>query len=470
MTHELRKLILTALSVVSLGAFFNSFDVDKRIHVQMPMRTNSWQAYTPLGNAQEKLGRDFQLTKSDAQFNSLTKTAVVLVSFTDMPISTTPEDWQALMYSKNNSVFDYYQEVSQGQWAVVPVLENEGVPNDGIIQVAVKLPHPNNKAVLTDSVYTAVFQAVQAAANQIDLSAIDGNGNKTIEPEELVWILVFAGYEDLYAKTDGLASSGFSHEIKRFGKINDFTMTEFVQIGELYYDQYNSQKDSMTTRGILVHELGHILGLPDLYDTDYSSQGVGIFSLMSNGDKLFTPGGKLGDAPVDMDPWSKIYLGFVEPEYATESGTYRIKSNKWGSPEALIIPTQNKGEYFVIENRYLENRDKALDLFSKPGGIMIWHVDENKIFERFYENIVNNDETWKGVDLEESSEALLNLSQLDTNDKGKLYEPFFRTHSQSVFNGESLPNSHLNNGLPSGISIKVLEDGYVAKIQIEFEK
>lgn len=470
MTHELRKLILTALSVVSLGAFFNSFDIDRRIHVQMPMRTNSWQAYAPLGDVRDKLGTDFQLTKSDTQFNSLTKTAVVLVSFSDMPISTTPEAWQELLYSKKNSVFSYYQEVSQGQWAVVPVLENGGVPNDGIIQVSVNLPHPNNKAVLTDSVYTAVYQAVQAAADQIDLSAIDENGNKIIEPEELIWVLVFAGYEDLYGKADSLSSSGFSHEIKRFGKINDFTMTEFVQIGELYYDQYNSKKDSITTRGILVHELGHILGLPDLYDTDYSSQGIGIFSLMSNGDKLFTPGGKLGDSPVDLDPWSKIYLGFVEPAFAVESGTYTIKSNKWGSPEALIIPTQNKGEYFVVENRYLENRDKALDLFSKPGGIMIWHVDENKIFERFYENIVNNDETWKGVDLEESSEALLNLSQLDSGDKGKLYEPFFRSHSQAVFNGESLPKSHLNDGSPSGISIKVLEDGYVAKIQIDFKK
>lgn len=471
MTNELRKLILTALSVVALGAFFNSFNMDRRIHVSMPMKTNSWQAYSPLGDTREKLGAEFQLSKSDAHFNSLSKAAVVLVNFSDKAITTKPSEWQRLIFSSDaDSVYNYYQEISQGQWAVVPASETDGTPDDGIIEVRLNLPHPNNKAVLTDAVYTGVFQAIQEASSAVNLSAIDENGNNVIEPEELIWIVVFAGYEDLYTKEGELSSSGFSHEIRRFGKISNYTMTEFVQVGELYYDQYVTKRDSITTRGILVHEFGHIIGLPDLYDTDYTSQGIGIFSLMSNGDKLFKTGGKLGDSPVDMDPWSKIYLGFIEPQFATESGTYMIHSNKWGAPDALIIPTKAKGEYFIIENRYLENRDEALSLFAEPGGVLIWHVDENRIFERFYENIVNNDETWKGVDLEESSEAILGYSQLDTSEKGKRYEPFYLTTGNAIFDGTSKPNSNLNNGSPSGIIVKILEDGYVVKVQVELQK
>src|SRR2546428_8213441 len=35
--------------------------------------------------------------------------------------------------------------------------------------------------------------------------------------------------------------------------------------------------------GVSVHEFGHDLGLPDLYDTDYSSDGAGILGVMSEG-------------------------------------------------------------------------------------------------------------------------------------------------------------------------------------------
>ncbi len=37
------------------------------------------------------------------------------------------------------------------------------------------------------------------------------------------------------------------------------------------------------THGVYVHEFGHAFGLPDLYDVDYSSKGVGHWSLMSGG-------------------------------------------------------------------------------------------------------------------------------------------------------------------------------------------
>jgi M6 family metalloprotease-like protein len=34
--------------------------------------------------------------------------------------------------------------------------------------------------------------------------------------------------------------------------------------------------------GVLCHEMGHFLGLPDYYDTDYSTVGLSIYSLMAS--------------------------------------------------------------------------------------------------------------------------------------------------------------------------------------------
>ena len=40
---------------------------------------------------------------------------------------------------------------------------------------------------------------------------------------------------------------------------------------------------SLVSIGVFCHEYGHQLGMPDLYDTDYSGNGLGLFCLMAAG-------------------------------------------------------------------------------------------------------------------------------------------------------------------------------------------
>jgi len=59
--------------------------------------------------------------------------------------------------------------------------------------------------------------------------------------------------------------------------------------------------------GVFVHEFGHLLGLPDLYDTTYNTDGVGRWSTMASG-SYAGPEGSPASRPVPLLAWEKAYL------------------------------------------------------------------------------------------------------------------------------------------------------------------
>ncbi len=71
--------------------------------------------------------------------------------------------------------------------------------------------------------------------------------------------------------------------------------------------------------GVFAHEYGHDLGLPDLYDTSGNTGGgennTAFWTLMSSGANIGdgSPDG-IGDAPTDLDAWSKLYLGWLDAQ------------------------------------------------------------------------------------------------------------------------------------------------------------
>ena len=60
--------------------------------------------------------------------------------------------------------------------------------------------------------------------------------------------------------------------------------------------------------GTFCHELGHVLGLPDLYDTsENSAAGIGVWGLMGAGNW------QRQTSPAYMSAWSRYRLGFTHP-------------------------------------------------------------------------------------------------------------------------------------------------------------
>ncbi|MEK3856049.1 M6 family metalloprotease domain-containing protein [Cytobacillus sp. FSL H8-0458] len=157
--------------------------------------------------------------------------------------------------------------------------------------------------------------------------------------------------------------------------------------------------------GVYAHEFGHALGLPDFYDTVYSSEGVGNYSLMAGGSWLRYPNKPEfgGNSPAHFDPFSKIFLGWVNPiEVKPEDEPQTITLPPISKAEAdngivkMEVPGSNGTEYFLFENVQQDGFNKG---FIRQGedakGLVAWHVDENII--NLYQTAgfrPNNVENW----------------------------------------------------------------------------
>jgi len=125
-----------------------------------------------------------------------------------------------------------------------------------------------------------------------------------------------------------------------------------------------------STVGVFCHEYGHVLGLPDLYDTDYTSQGLGDWSLMAYG--AWT--GWNGNSPAHPDAWSKIQLGWVTPTIPTGTQIGASLPNVEGSATVYKLWTNGSAgtQYFLLENRQRRLFDTGLP----SDGLLLYHVDE----------------------------------------------------------------------------------------------
>jgi len=139
--------------------------------------------------------------------------------------------------------------------------------------------------------------------------------------------------------------------------------------------------------GTVAHETGHGFGLPDLYDTDNTSEGVAEWSLMGSGNYT-SP-----FSPSRMDAWSLSQLGWVTVVPLRTDGTFGLGAAPT-SDTAFYLPVGGanpRGEYFLLENRQQVQSDSAMVHYhcqvwfntgSPPpcgGGLLIYHVDSAQI-------------------------------------------------------------------------------------------
>lgn len=285
------------------------------------------------------------------------RVAVVLVDFSDKHMTKSTADLEKLFFSTgvlpHGSVKEYYTEVSNGL-----------ITLDGVVVGPYRMPqtlawYANNGSGI--GLNGTAFRSPQlardaavAANAAVDFSPYDNDGNGFVD----AFIVVHAGpgaevtgaLGDIWSHKSTLSSAYTADSTKIYGYL---TIPEDAKIG------------------VSAHELGHLLfGLPDLYDTDYSSEGIGNWCLMAGGT---WNGG--GEQPAHPSAWCKVNQGWVTTTVVSTNGTLTVPQVETGHGVFRLWKDGTSGpEYFLLENRQQTGYDAAL-----PGnGLLLWHIDENQ--------------------------------------------------------------------------------------------
>lgn len=411
-------------------AEFNEVDIlDLRTFSQITSRPHKTRNHDFIGEARET-----------APVLGNKKAIVLLVDFSDKTASQTQAHFNNLLFSVGSyatgSMRDFYREASYGQLDVTGAVAGQGTTAGWFRAPRTKAYYTNGDfgfGAYPRNAQKLAEDAIDLANPFVNFAQYDNDGDGFVEA--LVIICAGGGAEQSGNKNDI-----WSHKWGITPK----------SVDGVKIDRYFMAPEDGRV-GVMAHELGHLLcGLPDLYDTDYTSSGTGAWDLMAGGSW-----GGGGNTPAHPTAWCKVTTGWVTPTVifgAEQEVTIRpYKSNK--DVIKLPIGSVNSKEYFLLSNRRKEGFDASI-----PGeGLLIEHIDETRSG--------NSDENHYLVDIEQAD----GLRQLNLNaNAGDSTDPF-PTASNTSFTVSSTPSSKAYNGSDSKISVTNIKrsgNNITAKINV----
>ena len=300
------------------------------------------------------------------------KFLILLVEFQDIPF-TVKDAHQAFSdmlnkegYSDNGgtgSVKDYFQANSLGKFkpeyvVAGPVKVSQKASyyastDNGMSQY----PKPGTPALIIEACDSLLKKG-------FDFAPYDLDGDGTLENI----FLYYAGHNS----AEGAANTIWPHSWAIYSGGKTYSgkqLGHYACSSELK----GSSGTTMAGIGTFCHEFGHVLGLPDFYDTDYEKQGSGDglenASLMSSGNY-----NNSGKTPPYFNFVERVLLGWKSKDdiqTLVESGIYNLNPVQTNG-ESFLTTTNNSGEYYLYEFRNNTGWDTPL-----TPGVYIYHLDSS---------------------------------------------------------------------------------------------
>ncbi|MBO4354444.1 MAG: InlB B-repeat-containing protein [Clostridia bacterium] len=375
--------------------------------------------------------------------------------------------WQKMLFAEGNkSLYDFYSEMTDGKFYYYAGEENEGVVNDGIVDVAIHLAHPRSKLTSGTADGGERRAALIAANEYVDFSKYDKNGNGYVDYYELAIVFVLAGYEAAYNSSRPSSAIAFGTHAHYTGGggviLDDVVVTQSGHQGYVKCGEYMNSSNPITV-GTVAHELGHFIGAADLYDTGNGNWSgyVSNMSLMASGSHNNNAGSPRGAEPSYMDPFHMIYVGITTSE-TVRDGEYTLYSREStvGDYNIIRINTENPNEYYLVENRYATSTyGSGFDSSQSGGqGIVIWHIDD-EIVNRGKVNNANSGHDPGVVIMGRTSITSTYCAFARRENLDESYYTFIAANTKYKFPVSKTWNTSLESGAEFGLKIEVLDPG-----------
>ena len=397
------------------------------------------------------------------------------------------------------SLRDYYREVSRDSFDI-----------SGVVTRWYTAPHPYGYYTDAQSGFgdpprnaqQMAYDAVTLADQDLDFRLFDSDGPDGIpdsgDDDGFVdgVFVVHAGpggeetasENDIHSHKWTLPSVYVSGDIGAGGpiKANAYTTEAERWKGAAAGGAPHTAVNQIMSIGTFCHEFGHVLGLPDLYDTGpVNTEGIGEWDLMGSGNFNHAPGESLGTSPAHFSAWSKQTLGWVTPTIVPvdQTGTVIQPVESGGATYRLWTNGDNIGEYFLVENRQPVGFDRGLVRRSveieglQAHGLLIYHVDESVVGNNNPEHKMVDVEEAGGVESVSGPEGVQNLdvhrgltesqsacgaAASVTGNRGERYDPWPGALLATEFSSTSCPSSASNCGDLSQVAIRnIVENGGV---------
>lgn len=456
----------------------------------------------------------------DTTTQSVIRPFVLLVDFADRPASASPSissaAFDTLFFgngASDLSVLNYWDEVSYGQFSIqrpsAAVPANPDVV--GWLRAGGTAP-TGFPSTITSSSQIADFNsanvrqlladAVASLSSQgFDFSPYVRSSDGTFNA--VIIVHPGTGQED----SGAVGFDPYSHTAPistiatASGNIVDYTIvpakqwfTDSTPENPVTGIDANPADDPLVGVGVIVHEMGHLFGLPDLYPTDTAVEfsGAGVFDLMAYG--MWGNNLKQNPAnPAHLSAWSKSRLGWLTPALVTASSPRSLRPVEI-YPEADKIwsnTSADQGQYLLLENRQ-QTSSLGSWLFDDIGmaGVLVWQIDDNVINNHFTvvngipsTNDVNDNAAFRGVYVKEADGIAhmgLQIPSGSLNDQAPYFgqqadlflsasQVLDRTHpSGDVNSGPILDNTFTNHPYDFGQQVSIVSFNRTASNTMDY--
>lgn len=341
---------------------------------------------------------------------------VILANFKDVYFKYTKEDYEKMLneegysdYSSTGSARDYFIDSSYGKFS--PTFEVYG-PYD----LSKNMSDYGGNVGGNDRNPTGMVVEVckLAEADGVDFSKYDTDNDGYVDN-------VYVFYAGEGEANGGSPSTIWPHRwvidptysfsgTKEDTKVSGVYLYDYACSNEICEENQHYIGNDLQGVGTFIHEYGHVLGLPDLYNTSYgNTRTPDIYDVMDCSNYL-----NFGRTPVSYSAYERMFCEWVTPEQIFPDGnSTQVELPLIAEGKVLLITANGKehnmdgknpdpNEFYLLENKPDTGWDYYANVTASPNyaqkgdkGMLITRVK----YESFLwdNNMVNNNSSSMGV-------------------------------------------------------------------------